>query len=252
MMKESGILFGAPMVMAILREENPKRMTRRGAAFKPLAEGLNLGFTGLVANEVRPGWWVLSSRGAGGCWEERTEQLRCPYGQIGDRLYVREAWRSEAGLDALSGSEMADRCIDAGYRLPWAPIQYEADGDRRDWQHVGTPPHDGPPRPGRYRHARFMPRWASRILLEIVRVRVERLQAISEVDAIAEGIGKTSSGLWSTYGQRSSDGTPSARASFHALWDSINGPADWAKNPWVWVVEFKPVTASQEGHDAHH
>ncbi|MEQ1663215.1 MAG: hypothetical protein ABL877_11025 [Thiobacillus sp.] len=76
-----------------------------------------------------------------------------------------------------------------------------------------------------------MPRWASRILLEIVGVRVERLQDISEADAIAEGVGGDVTV------------TPCfAVERYRALWESINGPGSWDVNPWVWVVEFKRVT----------
>ena len=83
-----------------------------------------------------------------------------------------------------------------------------------------------------------MPRWASRLTLEITGVRVERLQDISEADAWAEGVAHYSSGM---------TGTPSAgdadagRVLYRRLWESINGPGSWAANPWVWVVEFKRI-----------
>ena len=113
----------------------------------------------------------------------------CPYGRPGDKLWVREAWRTTNELDKLSGKEIAEACIDAGYHHAWAPFQYEADKKRVNWAHTGKPPPmEAEPPPGRYRHARFMPRWASRITLEITDVHVQRLQEISEADAIAEGI----------------------------------------------------------------
>lgn len=81
-----------------------------------------------------------------------------------------------------------------------------------------------------------MPRWASRITLEIVGVRVERLQDISEQDAIAEGLSKDSNGRWlpgvCDYPQWA----------YHQLWDEINGPGSWDRNPLVWVIEFRRVT----------
>jgi hypothetical protein len=87
-----------------------------------------------------------------------------------------------------------------------------------------------------------MPRRACRITLEVTGVRVERLQDISEADAMAEGIEKTKHGFWSKYGQSDVDGTYSPRASYRALWESINGPGSWDANPFVWCVEFKRVT----------
>lgn len=83
-----------------------------------------------------------------------------------------------------------------------------------------------------------MPRWASRITLEITSVRVERLQSISEADAWAEGVAHFSAGM---------NGTPSAgdhdagRVLFRRLWESINGPGSWDANPWLWVVEFRRI-----------
>lgn len=102
----------------------------------------------------------------------------------------------------------------------------------------------------------YMPRWASRITLEIVSVRVERLQDISEEDALAEGIkGITKDGRTIKYGIPDNDGLPgnddngwhwcnwmlSASAAFQELWQEINGYDSWEDNPWVWVVDFKRV-----------
>jgi hypothetical protein len=87
-----------------------------------------------------------------------------------------------------------------------------------------------------------MPRAAARIVLEITEVRVERLQEISGADCLAEGIGKTAHDFWSLYGQHSTEGTYSPRASYRALWGSLNGPSAWDANPWVWVVSFKRTT----------
>ncbi len=166
-----------------------------------------------------------------------------PVWATSDRLWVREPWRSTADLDKRSGSEIADLCLDAGYSVPWAPIQYEADGARRDWKHTGTPPHDGPPQPGRYRHARFMPRWACRLVLEVTRVRVERLQAINHMDALAEGVGLNPSAAGLTMTTPAGDSLP--RVMFRALWEQINGAGAWDANPWVWVVEFRRLAAPQ-------
>jgi len=81
-----------------------------------------------------------------------------------------------------------------------------------------------------------MPRWASRILLEIVAIRVERLQDISGADCIAEGIASAPGGWWSGATGQSS---PTPVGAYALLWESIHGPGLWAANPWVWVIEFR-------------
>lgn len=161
---------------------------------------------------------------------------------------MREPWRSTADLDRCSGSQIAELCLDAGYNAPWAPIQYEADGARRDWKHTGTPPHDGPPQPGRYRHARFMPRWASRLELEVTGVRVERLQGISYEDALAEGafdprlfVGDECRDASVESADELARRLQWPQRSFRELWSSINGAGSWDANPWVWVVEFRRI-----------
>lgn len=140
----------------------------------------------------------------------------CPYGQPGDRLWVREPWKTEASVDHLP-----PRSLRSG-----ASIYYLADGE--------------PEHAGRYRHARFMCRWMSRIELEIVSVRVERLKEISEADAKAEGIKPAVGGWWSG-AEMQVGATP--EAAFALLWQSINGPDSWTENPLVWVIEFRRLPA---------
>lgn len=90
-----------------------------------------------------------------------------------------------------------------------------------------------------------MPRWACRIVLEVVSVRVERLQDISEADAEREGIEDAALLPLTHFKDYSNNGeTRSAQYSFETLWESINGPGRWDANPWVWVVEFAPYTAT--------
>jgi hypothetical protein len=146
------------------------------------------------------------------------DRVRCPYGAPGDLLYVREAWRTLAAYDALP-----PRDVPRG-----AMIWYEADGD-------------APPEFGRYRHARFMVRWMSRILCVVESIGMERLQDISSDDATAEG--------WphvATVGV----GAPLAEAYpiswFANLWGSINGSDSWDVNPWVWVVGFGLIEPGRE------
>lgn len=150
--------------------------------------------------------------------------------KVGDRLWVRETWRSAKAHDAYSGKEMAQRCSAAGYRSPWAPIEYVADGARGNWEpHVGDI--------GRYRHAPFMPRWASRLTLVVTDVRVERLQEISEDDAVAEGVENDTDG-WRDYLFPGTQCCASARDSFRTIWDSLHGTGSWDANPWVVAITF--------------
>lgn len=123
----------------------------------------------------------------------------CPYGWRSDRLWVRETFSYDRAMH-----ERGDRCV------PW----YWADGNPTygDWTR---------PKPSIH-----MPRWASRITLWITDVRVERLNDISQHDAMAEGVSVDS------------PATFQAVAAYRDLWESINGPGSWAENPYVWVIEF--------------
>lgn len=141
----------------------------------------------------------------------------CPYGYHGDQLWVREAWRTVAEVDHLP-----PRDLNPAHRI-W----YEADA-----------PHQ--PGFGKYRPSMFMPRWASRITLEITSVRVERLQDISDADCVAEGCGALPSAIGCP--MTSNPGETIPRAMFRALWESINGHGSWDTNPWVWRVEFRRLT----------
>lgn len=150
--------------------------------------------------------------------------MECPYGKPGDRLWVRETFR-------FVDFEHADG--------QWsAAVQYEADGAR------------GPRTFDVNEDTRFgarpsihMPRWASRIMLEVTEVRVERLQEISELDAQAEGV--TFDGSYWRGGPHRIKGTPKCMptpaSAFHDLWDSINAKRGHGldSNPWVWVFSFK-------------
>lgn len=167
----------------------------------------------------------------------------CPYGQPGDRLWVREAWRTADTLDSMSPSAIADKCLDAGYRKPWAPLQWEANGAKnKDWSGFG-PGNGVVVSPGKLRPSIHMPRWASRITMEVTGVRVERLQDISEADAIAEGVGTppTPAEYRDACGELVLPSRRTAREAYRVLWEAINGPESWSANPWVWVVEFKRI-----------
>jgi hypothetical protein len=128
----------------------------------------------------------------------------CPYGAPGDRLWVRETFAQDVA--GCPGG-----------------ISYRAD-------HF-DPKGDGPAHPMKWRPSIFIPRWASRILLEITDVRVQRLQEISDEDARAEGaIGALNDSIGDNW---------CACEAFAALWESINGPDSWHANPWVWAITFQ-------------
>ncbi|EDO25540.1 predicted protein [Nematostella vectensis] len=142
----------------------------------------------------------------------------CPYGQPGDRLWVRETWcrqwDDERGfLDECwyRASDPDVVSVDAMEKSPWKPSIH-------------------------------MPRWASRITLDIKAVRIERLQDISDQDAAAEGVATWAPGALSP---DSLNADPSDQ--FRWLWCSINGPDSWDANPWVWVVEFERAKATEKG-----
>jgi hypothetical protein len=143
----------------------------------------------------------------------------CPYGRPGDRLWVREAWQADAQVNAVKPRDLSQG----------EPIQYPADG--AVW-HTGC----SMITPGKTRPSIHMPRWVSRILLEITHVRVERLQDISNEQAIAEGVKSAEQDI-------DPDGNDySPYELFSGLWSIVNGMDSWNANPWVWVVEFKRVT----------
>lgn len=214
--KERPMLFSAAMVRALL--DGSKTQTRRVAKFKPRTPGCNLSFSAMrvghyMTGNPRAGFVLHSGAGDG------TFPLICPYGQPGDRLWVRET----LGHNADKGHYYAATGMHVGPLL---------DYEQEPSPSVGIPARTIP--------SIHMPRWASRILLEIVSVRVERLNACSDADAVAEGIGLNPSAI----GMKLTNppGESMAIAMYRALWDSINGAGSWATNPWVWVVEFKRVT----------
>ena len=194
-MKERPIIFSGAMVRALLA--GTKTQTRR--VVKPLPITLNRDTNSLEVDDEN----IANGRFA--------KQVPCPYGQPGDRLWVREArWWFKDEPDHETGYYPP--------KLTVEDVEYRADGDdvRKVW-----------------RPSIFMPRWASRITLEVTSVRVERLQDISPNDCIAEG-------AWPVAHRELGRGHE-AVAAYQALWESINGPGSWDANPWVWVVEFRSV-----------
>lgn len=219
-MKDRPILFSAPMVRAIL--EGHKTQTRRAIKPQPPAEcsfHYMLGNESWIEPEKRTPLRHRWEAWGGPLFHAKPERhlcgihsVRCPYGSPGDQLWVKESHSIGPGpnVPLFTGED--------GGSLRWPHITYSADGtvERRETPWTGAW--------GRKRPSIHMPRWASRITLEVTNVRVERLQAISEADVVAEGV--------STPG-------PFAVHHFKDVWTGINGAGSWEANPWVWVVEFR-------------
>ena len=224
MTREKPIPFSAPMVRAILN--GTKTQTRRMLKqFLPCCP---------EHDSARGVWEVYNG-------DEVAAVLRCPYGRPGDRLWVRETWMPDAPRNGewpdveFYGCGMSPRSlIPECYRHPWHVLHratYEG------CELVGWKP------------SIHMPRWASRITLEVTAIRVERLQDISEADAKAEGASYHNGLGVGHSGWRHDDGAVhnDARSAYAQLWNSINGPGSWDANPWVWVVEFALTTTSKGG-----
>lgn len=145
------------------------------------------------------------------------------FGQLGDRLWVREAWRTIAEADHL-----APRDLNPAHRV---------------WMEASAPHQPGF---GKLRPSLFMPRWASAITLEITSLRIEKLQDISIEDSKAEGAWPDISVVYECEKYFGIDALGvNPRLAYRMLWEQINGAGAWATNPWVWVVAFKQVEVPQ-------
>jgi len=205
-MRERGIIFNAEMVRAVL--EGRKTQTRRIMKVQPESNQLGLLRITDSTNRSYIGKYHWAESNATGN-HVRSKLFACPYGAVGDRLWVRETW-AEAG-----GSAPELQLHRANYPAH-VPSHYE-----------NVPPAESI----RWRPSIHMPRWASRITLEITGVRVERLQDISEEDAKAEGAPTECCVIGDKH-----------FLGFRSLWRSINGEESWQANPWVWKLSFKLVS----------
>lgn len=233
MTQERPILFSASMVRAIL--EGRKTQTRRVIKPQPAEPPASWYPDAYNHSEMWTFWGPRGTPEQGRC---TLPLFKCPYGKPGDRIWVREnfsilsadaGWQvsTESGLDFEEGA---------------ARVRYHADNAVRDILGLGIRDDDVDEGQQAVRLSKkksvpsiHMPRWASRITLEITAVRVERLQDISEIDACAEGVNET------RIRKGNSIDWQSAFSHFADLWRSINGQDSWDANPWVWVIEFKRI-----------
>ena len=194
-MSTKPMLFNGPMVRAILEER--KTQTRR-----------------IVKPQKHPYGHLLSPDEVAREVLGLTCAVRCPYGQPGDLIWVRETH----GYEVRSVSGTPHEQIVYRATKPDAVRCYDCNGMEQ---------------PMKWHPSIHMPRWASRITLLVTDVRVERVQDISEGDAIHEGV-ETEPRNWDAC----------YKDAFARLWESINGPGSWDRNEWVWVIEFHLILAN--------
>ncbi|WIJ63892.1 morphogenetic protein [Serratia nevei] len=211
-MKERPVIFNGEMVRAIL--DGRKTQTRRVVSDRHLH---------LIDVASQVGECYPLESGIDHANSQSYYREHCPFGQVGDRLWVRETWQGplvdeehlddyRANADKFQAPEFCEYAADGGTRPEFCDLD---DNTRQGW-----------------RPSIHMPRWASRITLEITAVRVERLNDISEEDAKAEGV---------KAGVSPGHEHMMHQVAFSELWQSIYGAENWRANPWVWVIEFKCV-----------
>jgi hypothetical protein len=254
---ERPILFSGEMVRAIL--EGRKTQTRRVITGLPDDFAHAKAHFQTVNYDPAKGWWEFSVASGGGIDREvkvkgfrarlkvreydlrTTDVRRCPYGLVGERLWVRENWWCNPGIVEarrdLVWDEKARKALDRG------PVFYAADGGEC---------------PAGWRPSIHLPRWASRIFLEVTKIRAERLHKCSEADALAEGfpptpvteeqIAECELGTKErAIAESMRGGEFSSLFNFGFAWDQRNEKRGfaWSTNPWVWVVDFKVVEAAR-------
>ena len=235
-MKERGMIFNAEMVRAIL--DGRKTQTRRPMKVQPVLSG------GLY--EVYGAGWSVGMTSVPAV-PGHSLAANCPFGCVGDRIWVRETYRVHS-----KASDLATLVYKASEQNSWAEQTHRVPLSVCTKQVS----------PDKWTPAIHMPRWASRILLEITDVRLERLQDISEEGAQHEGLYTE---VWDQtvvarnyaasdeFFQFWSDDMPHFvemnelyRSSFRSLWESLYGEDGWQANPWVWVIEFKRIEGADK------
>jgi hypothetical protein len=221
--KEKPILFSSEMVRALL--DGRKTQTRRKFKNQDVPTVVGRDASGELSNSVptrMPEWAV----------ERSIED--CPYGRPGDRLWVKETWRPViAHHCAMDACDCAD-----------VHVSYAADNSGKYYSETRIPGSWLLPKAAKRGNVSplLMPRWASRITLEITDVRVQRLQDISEEDAKAEGAEPVmyDTGGFEPWGASCPE-VPCYVEGFAGIWSHINGPDSWSANPWVWAISFKRI-----------
>ncbi|HHB7327746.1 TPA: hypothetical protein ACN7LF_003401 [Klebsiella pneumoniae] len=239
-MKERGMIFNGELVRAIL--DGRKTQTRRPIKWKQTR------LTEIGEREDGSKWpWSEDAEHACDFWHP------CPFGAVGDRIWVRETWATLGNEDGCCVDWEGNLC--KGDERSAARI-YRASCEQRPGDYgLWSIPDDAYWKPhtkehkfeGAWRPSIHMPRWASRILLEITDVRVERLNAISEEDATAEGVppaGCLLPDYPGTFLTPKGD-FATAKVAFLRLWESIYGEDSWKANGWVWVISFKRVEGGE-------
>lgn len=222
--KSRPILFSGPMVRAIL--EGRKTQTRRIVKPQPPDHAIEV-------FDWRAPDIAESVKTNEGCYYNDMDGLhflcKCPYGTVDTKLWVRETHMLVSSTSGIACNGNVQRTFGGREQASVYATDKSKLGDVGPW-----------------RPSIYMPKWASRITLEIRDVRVDRLNAISEEDALAEGIHKFAGGL-GLYGY-DPKGTPgpmvggSAVEAYALLWESINGAGSWGQNPWVWCISFRRIT----------
>lgn len=211
-MKERPILFSAPMVRAIL--DGQKTQTRRLVTPQP--------------KNPRP---ICDEHIWADTVDPVTRYFSCKIGLPGDRLWVRETWVPLGNVDPITGAKIECTAGERAFPDRDLVVAYRANSTIEFCDHDGfsgefADKDDIP----KWKPSIFMPRWASRITLEITSVRLESLHEISRGDAMQEGC---------PFPNMANGADP--RRWYEGLWDVINGLGSWAKNPWVWVIEFRRI-----------
>lgn len=213
-MKERGMIFNDEMVRAIL--DGRKTQTRR------------------IANSSTANLLHLREQ-----YPHKHYNIDCPFGQTGDRIWVRETFSCIGNDDGHPVDANGNLCSREEAQRIYRATAIQKPGNYGLW----TSP-DGFDFEGAWTPSIHMPRWASRILLEITGVRAERLNSISEKDALREGLYQLpASGRYCLQPGMQYFGGAShcAKEVYSWLWESIYGEHSWQANPWVWVIEFKRI-----------